>query len=212
VALITGLLIELILGHDKFVVNPASVTAAAAETAALVLEAEAVTLGMFMPSNVISPFMLRGLIFSIQSRSVASLFPSTVGTVESAPIDIPTIDARSSNASLLAVKSTTSSFVTPVGGLFVPVDVTSDCPPLRFKHDALEAMPEEELDEEKFEVLESLEATLWPDEPSDDIPEEEPGELMFKSDTFLLLLLLLILLLFVLFVKTGSSPVNDVAS
>ena len=67
-ALITGLLIELILGHDKFVVNPASVTAAAAETAALVLEAEAVTLGMFMPSNVISPFMLRGLIFSIQSR------------------------------------------------------------------------------------------------------------------------------------------------
>ena len=68
-ALITGLLIELILGHDKFVVNPASVTAAAAETAALVLEAEAVTLGMFMPSNVISPFMLRGLIFSIQSRS-----------------------------------------------------------------------------------------------------------------------------------------------
>ena len=159
-ALITGLLIELILGHDKFVVNPASVTAAAAETAALVLEAEAVTLGMFMPSNVISPFMLRGLIFSIQSRSVASLFPSTVGTVESAPIDMPTIDARSSNASLLAVKSTTSSFVTPVGGLFVPLDVTSDCPPLIFMHDALEAMPEEELDEEKFEVLESLEATL----------------------------------------------------
>ena len=209
-ALITGLLIELILGHDKFVVSPANVTAAAAETAACVFEAEAVTLGMFMPSNVISPFMFRGLIFSIQSRSVASALPSTVGTVESAPIDMPTIDARSSNASLLAVKSTTSSFVTPVGGLFVPLDVTSDCPPFRFIQDAFEPIPEEALDEEKLDVLESLEATLCPDEP--DIPEDEPGELMFKSDTFLLLLLLLILLLFVLLVKTGSNPVNDVAS
>ena len=79
-------------------------------------------------------------------------------------------------------------------------------------HDVFEAIPEEELEEEKLEVFESLEATLWPDEPSEDIPEEDPGELMFKSDTFLLLLLLLMLLLFVLFVKTGSSPVNDVAS
>ena len=122
-ALITGLLIELIRGHDRFVVKPANVTAAAAETAALVLDADAATEGMAMPSKLRSP---RGLIFSIQSRSDASPVPSTVGTVESAPIDMPTMDARSSNASLLAVKSTTSSLVTPVGGLLVPLDVTSD--------------------------------------------------------------------------------------
>lgn len=167
-----------------------------------------------MPSKLSSP---SGLIFSIQSRSVASGFPSTFGTVESAPIDMPTIDARSSNASLLAVKSTTSSFVTPDGGLFVPLEVTSDCPPFRCRHELFElaeATPDEELDEENEEVFDSLEAILWPEDP--DIPDEEPGELMFKSDTFLLLLLLLIMLLLLLLlalvVKTGSKPVNDVAS
>lgn len=208
----------MILGHERFVVNPANVTAAAAETAAFVHEADAETVGIFMPSKLISPFMLSGLIFSIQSRSDTSPCPSTVGTVESAPIDIPTIDARSSNASLLAVKSTTSSFVTPVGGLFVPLEVTSDCPPFKCRDDVFEfcdAIPDEELDEEKVEVFDNLEAILWPEDP--EIPDEEPGELMFKSDTFLLLLLLLIMLLLLLLllalvVKTGSRPVNDVAS
>lgn len=72
-------------------------------------------------------------------------------------------------------------------------------------------MPDEELEDEKLEVLDSLEATLWPEE----IPEEDPGELIFKSDTclqLLLLLIMLLLLLLVLLVRTGSSPVNDVAS
>jgi hypothetical protein len=129
---------------------------------------------------------------------------------------MPTMDARSSNASLLAVKSTTSSFVTPVGGLFVPLEVTSDCPPFKFIDDMFEDIPDEVLDEEKLEVLDSLEATLWPEDP--EIPDEEPGELIFKSDTFLLLLLLLIMLLLLLLlvlvfvVKTGSSPVSEVAS
>jgi hypothetical protein len=66
---------ELILGHDRFVVKPAKVTAAAAETAAFVLEADAVTLGIFMVfmlSKLICPFISRGFMFSIQSRSVAS--------------------------------------------------------------------------------------------------------------------------------------------
>ena len=60
-------------------------------------------------------------------------------------------------------------------------------------------------------MFDNLEGTLWPEE----IPEEEPGELMFKSDTCLLLLLLrmlLLLLLFALLVNTGSSPVSEVAS
>ena len=198
------------------VVKPAKVTAAAEEIGTVVLEADPATMGMFMPSKLISPFMLRGLIFSIQSRSDASPFPSTVGTVESAPIDMPTIDARSSKASLLAVKSTTSSFVTPVGGLFVPLEVTSDCPPFKLRDDVFEMFddtPDEELDEEKLEVFDNLEAILWPEDP--EIPDS--GELMFKSDTFLLLLLLLmmillLLLLLVLVVKTGSRPVRDVAS
>ena len=72
-ALITGLLIELILGHERFVVKPANVTAAAAETAAFALEADAVTLGIFMLSKLISPFMFRGFMFSIQSKSDGSL-------------------------------------------------------------------------------------------------------------------------------------------
>ena len=166
-ALITGLLIELFLVHEKFVVKPANVTAAAAETAAFVLEADAGMwlrlVGIFMLSKLISPFILSGLIFSIQSRSDASTCPSTVGTVESAPIDIPTMDARSSNASLLAVKSTTSSFVTPDGGLFVPLEVTSDCPPFKRSDDVFElidAIPDEELDDEKVEVFDNLEAIL----------------------------------------------------
>ena len=49
-----------------------------------------------------------------------------LGTVESAPIDIPTIEARSSNASWLAVKSSVSSLVIPAGGLEDPLEVTSD--------------------------------------------------------------------------------------
>ena len=213
-ALITGLLMELIFGQERFVVNPANVTAAAAETAAWVLDVDAVTVGMFIPSNARPPSILKGFMFSIQSRSVTSPFPSTVGTVESAPIDIPTIEARSSNASLLAVKSTTSSFVTPVGGPFVPLEVTSDCPPFKFIDEAIDATPDEELDEEKLDVFDNLEATLWPEDPEIEIPDS--GELMFKSDTFLLLLLLLMMLLLLmllaLVVNTGSSPVNEVAS
>ena len=46
--------------------------------------------------------------------------------MESAPIDIPTIEARSSNASWLAVKSSVSSLVIPAGGLEDPLEVTSD--------------------------------------------------------------------------------------
>ena len=202
-------------------VSPAKVTAADAETAVAVLEAFADTVGMLMPSKFSSPFMLSGLIFSIQSKSVTSPpAPSMFGTVESAPIDIPTIDARSSKASLLAVKSTTSSLVAPLGGLFVPLEVTSDCPPLLFRwckddrFELVDPIPEEELEEENEEVVDDLEATLGPEDP--EIPDDEPGELMFKSDTLLLLLLLLIivllLLLLVLFVKTGSRPVKDVVS
>lgn len=219
-ALITGLLIELILLQDRLVVRPANVTAADADTAAVVLEAEAEAIGMLIPSKLSSPFMLSGLIFSIQSKSETSAAPSMFGTVESAPIDIPTIDARSSNASLLAVKSTTSSLVAPVGGLFVPLEVTSDWPPLLFIwcmdeiFEIVDAIPDVELEEENEEVVDDLEAILWPEDP--EIPEEEPGELMFKSDTLLLLLLLpimvLLLLLLVLVVKTGSRPVKDVVS
>lgn len=219
-ALITGFPIELILLQDRLVVSPAKVTAADADTAVAVLEALADTVGMLMPSKLSSPFMLSGLIFSIQSKSVTSPVPSMLGTVESAPIDIPTIDARSSNASLLAVKSTPSSLVAPLGGLFVPLEVTSDCPPLLIRwckddrFELVDPIPEEELEEENEDVVDDLEATLGPEDP--EIPDDEPGELMFKSDTLLLLLLLLIivllLLLLVLFVKTGSRPVKDVVS
>jgi len=63
-------------------------------------------------------------VFSIHASKSKS--PSIFGTVESAPIDIPTIEARSSNASWLAVKSSVSSFVIPAGGLEDPLEVTSD--------------------------------------------------------------------------------------
>jgi len=53
---------------------------------------------------------LRGLIVSIQSRSPSS----RLGTVESAPTDILTKEARSSNSSLQVVMSIISSLVTPL--------------------------------------------------------------------------------------------------
>ena len=46
------------------------------------------------------------------------------GTVESAPMLMPTMEARSSNASCDAVKSKVSNFVIP-GGLEPPDEVTS---------------------------------------------------------------------------------------
>lgn len=76
--------------------------------------------------------------------------------------------------------------------------------------DVFDAIPEEELEEDRVEVADNLEAMLGPEDP--ETPDEEPGELMFKSDTLLLLLLLLMMLLLLLVVKTGSRPVKDVAS
>jgi hypothetical protein len=80
-------------------------------------------------------------VFSIHASRSRS--PSMFGTVESAPIEMPTMDARSSNASWLAVKSRVSSLVIAAGGLDEPLEVTSD---------GDEDEEEEDADEEEDDV------------------------------------------------------------
>lgn len=79
---------------------------------------------LLLSAKVLTSGLIFWAVFSIHASKSKS--PSILGTVESAPIDIPTIEARSSNASWLAVKSSVSSLVIPAGGLEDPLEVTSD--------------------------------------------------------------------------------------
>ena len=71
-----------------------------------------------------------GLMLSIQSRSATSP-QSTVppfGTVESASMEMPTMDARSSRSFLLKSRASIFAAILDPGGLVGdPLDVTSDC-------------------------------------------------------------------------------------
>merc|ERR1719232_641783 len=79
---------------------------------------------LLLSAKVVTRGLMFWAVFSIHASKSKS--PSILGTVESAPIDIPTIEARSSNASWLAVKSSVSSLVIPTGGLEDPLEVTSE--------------------------------------------------------------------------------------
>lgn len=73
---------------------------------------------------------LRGLMLSIQSRSPISLQSPEppLGTVESASMEIPTIDAKSSRSFLLKSKASIFATMLEPGGLVgEPLEVTSDC-------------------------------------------------------------------------------------
>ena len=71
------------------------------------LELPPLPFGGFM--SRLRSLQLRGLMVSIQSRSPSS----RLGTVESAPTDMLTKEAKSSNSSLQEVMSIISNFVTP---------------------------------------------------------------------------------------------------
>lgn len=72
-------------------------------------------LGPPFPQSIDRSAELRGLMESIQSKSASSIF----GTVESAPIETLTKEAKSSKSSLEAVMSIISSLVRLTGELEV---------------------------------------------------------------------------------------------